>query len=234
VGAADASAYAGSHGAKRDRPHTHSGGNGWPWDRRHERITHHPRCLGVQQASPAGRNPDALLFVGGHGNGAGVRHCSAALVGSIDTAHRLAGGNPDAPVARNRWRSRHAPGRNGDTRSPGNDSGHSDTAAHSDPSASFADEDWRNRAFSVTLTLLCECTVGGVASVPTVKSELALRPALRPLPLIANPLDCQPRPQQDQLAGPGVCSEPPHTLRFRCAANSRAIWLALTRCKGNG
>ncbi len=228
MGDADADACAGSHDAKRDRPHTHSGGNGWPWGRRSVRIIDPPRCPGVQQAQPGERNGDALLFVGGRESGAGARRCSAARGGTIGTAHRLAGGNLDAPVAHNLWRSRHAPGRNGDTQSPGSDSGHSDTAAHSDPSASSADEGWRNRAFGATLTLLCECTVGGVASVPTVKSELALRPALRPLPLIANPLDCQPRPQQDQLAGPGVCSEPPHTLRFRCAANSRAIWLALT------
>ena len=48
----------------------------------------------------------------------------------------------------------------GDDKGLGSDSGRSDTAAHSDPSASLADEDWINRVSGATLTLLCEGTVG--------------------------------------------------------------------------
>ena len=83
--------------------------------------------------------------------------------------------------------NRRNPGHRRDTGSPGHDIAHSGTAGRLAPSASFADERWKDRGFTATLPLLCTRTVGGVASVVTSNQarRYALLFGLALLPLFA-------------------------------------------------
>ena len=186
----------------------------------------------VQQPSPPARNPDALLFVGGRENGADDRHCSDAHGASRGSAHRPGATTPAGPLPHSRWRNRHDPGRRHDTGSLGHGIGHSGTAARSAPSASLADERWKNRGFTATLPLLCVRTVGGVASVVTSNQarRYALLFGLALLPLFAR-LVSQARPGHRPVL-PGCADHVGPTARIASigsAANNRGFRSALTR-----